>query len=178
MRFISTITQQSSVRALEWLITLRFLQLHWSRFAAVSCSAALLALADSLLQICCAAGYLFYLSLNKALALPVTSILHTLQEWAQVTVTCSLSCSICTFHSCGGITDIVLCCIVEDGANAMLTQHVSSWLQSVLTFTCATSTQQSVTGVTLSWTTTKGKQLGSYTRTRGATGKATEEVLS
>ena len=127
---------------------LRFLQLHCSSFTAVSNIAASLALPDSLLKICCSAGYLFYLSLNKALALPVTSILHTLQKWAQVTVTCSLSCSICAFHSCAGITDIVLCCIVEDGANAMLAQHVSGWLQSELTFPYTTKkhTHQSVTG--------------------------------
>ena len=148
---------------------LRFLQLHCSRFAVVSGSAASLALPDNSLQICCAAGYLSYLSLNKTLALPVTSILHTLQEWAQVTVTCSLSSSVCTFHSCGAVTDIVLCCIVEDRANAMLAQHVSGWLQSVLTFTCATSTQQSVW---LSWT------AGRLAATRGATGPANEGVSS
>lgn len=88
-----------------------------------------------------------YLSLHKALAFPVASILHTFQEGPQVVVACSLSRCICAFHSCGSTADIVLSCKVEDGADAMLSQHTCCRLQSLLTLTCTTSGQQSATSV-------------------------------
>ena len=80
-------------------------------------------------------GWLEYLGLNKAFAVSVATVCHTLQEWQHVALTQLLPRCVSALYVCYTAAHIVLSSIVEDWADSMLTQHVGCWTQAVLTFT-------------------------------------------